>query len=121
MPFVLSLTVADDLAAVALSQARDAGLSVEEFVLKRLRQALLGTSAVPNARSRASWVAEALKRVAELPPGKEFQLQDLFSLDEWKSIPSLTVFGREFRKAVELNMATHVRKTAQNQAIYRVN
>ena len=114
----LALTLDADLAMAALEQAREAELELDAFVVEKLRQALVGSVAEPIGKGNEEWLKKAVERARALPAGHEFKLQDLFSKDEWKQIPSPTVFGREFRKEVEPALAIHVRKTPQNQAIY---
>ncbi|NMO15245.1 DUF1413 domain-containing protein [Pyxidicoccus fallax] len=114
----LALTLDADLAMAALEQAREAELDLDAFVVEKLRQVLVGAAAAPIGRGNEEWLTKAVERARAVPVGQEFKLQDLFSKDEWKQIPSPTVFGREFRKEVEPDLAIHVRKTPQNQAIY---
>ncbi|MDM0052017.1 DUF1413 domain-containing protein [Variovorax sp. J22R115] len=118
----VSISLEDDLAMMALAQARSEGLDIGEFVISAVRKALDGASASQGHASASPehWLDEAVQRAKRVAHAAEFKLQDLFSKDEWKNIPSPTVFGREFRKTAEQQgLATHVGKTPANQAIYK--
>lgn len=107
---------------MALAQARSEGLDIEQFVTSVVRKALDGASASQRKPSAPPehWLDEAVRRAKRVAPAAEFKLQDLFSKEEWKNIPSPTVFGRAFRKTAEQQgFATHVGKTPVNQAIYK--
>ncbi len=69
----------------------------------------------------SEWGAVAVKRALEKNPGEEFLLEDLFTDAEWKLIPSHSLFGREFKKALEENHPGEARldrKNTQNKAVY---
>ncbi len=118
----ISIALDDDLAMMALAQARSEGVNIEAFVTSALLKVLDGGSAVPGAPNVSSehWLDEAVQRAKRVSPGADFKLQDLFTKAEWKSIPSPTVFGRAFRKIAEQQgFADHIGKTPVNQAIYK--
>jgi hypothetical protein len=67
------------------------------------------------------WLTVAQARARARNPGDEFLLEDLFSDEEWELIPTHSVFGREFKKALEKSEpreARFERKTATNKAVY---
>lgn len=118
----VSLPLDADLAIAALVRARAEGMEFEAFILSTLRDALHERSTSPERLVRAPehWLDEAVQRAKCVEAPAEFKLQDLFTRDEWRGIPSPTVFGKAFRKISEQQgFACHVGKTPANQAIYK--
>jgi len=112
-------------------------LSIEEEVLQRLleralkyavpledqiNEILARATATPPPQQMdfSNALATAVGRAAERPSAEEFLLENLFSPEEWRLIPTPKVLGREFRKEVERQgIAVHTGRTASNKAIYR--
>lgn len=101
-----------------LVDARAQGVRLEDHIEKILGRVAKGHG--PATMTMEAALKLALERARQKrTSGARFSPQDLFDHAEWSRIPSRTVFGRKFRKAVEeAQVAKHVGKTAQNQAIY---
>lgn len=100
-----------------LTDAIAANVSLDEHIKQLLS---LEADASPSEKSRSTedMLSLAIERAKKMSPQTEFKLQQLFSTEEWTNV-SPTVFGRDFRKAVESQgIARHLGKDPQNKARY---
>ena len=117
----ITLEIQDGLLLKALASAVAKKLTLEEHVEEVLQEAEQEEGDDSQGFTDLdSAIAQALERAAALPKGKTFQLQDLFTDEEWSSIPTPKWFGRKFRPAVEkAGIAKFQTKTQTNKAIYQ--
>jgi hypothetical protein len=114
------ISVTESVLQHAIAEALANHRSLEEQICAAL-MSNSQTSVAESAAAKQDWLATALARTRAKSPGDEFMLEDLFTDDEWNSIPTHSVFGREFKKALEKNQpqeARFDRKTATNKAVY---
>ena len=116
---MLTLDINDGLLLKVLDFAKAKNISFEAY-LEELLEAEEGSDEPAGFTDLDSAIAQAIQRATALPAGKLFQLQDLFSSQEWTSVASPRWFGRKFRPAVEkAGVASFEQKTQTNKAIYR--
>ena len=98
------------------------GITIDAYANQLLKAALLGPHAPPTTTNIdiGELLNQAVARTKKLPIGREFNLEDLFSNDEWDALQSgeRKSFGRRFKKAVA-HLADHIGRTSGNKAIYK--
>ena len=118
----LSIDINDGLLLKALAAAVAKNITLEAHLEEVLLEAEETSDDPAGVTDLDSAIDQALARATALSSGKLFQLQDLFSSQEWSSVASPRWFGRKFRPAVEkAGVATFEDKTQTNKAIYRRN
>ena len=116
---IMTIEIPDALLMKALAAAAAKGISFEAHVEEVLLVADDEVDEAGGLTDLETALEMAVERAKKLPPGKEFQLQDLFSDAEWASVASPTWFGRKFRPAVEqAGIAKFKGKTQANKAVY---
>lgn len=122
----LFVEIDDALLLKVLLDSQERKVSLDTFINEALNAALGASTTLATHKpvKVEDIINSAIERARTKEPGSEFLLVDLCKEEEWEALSSggRKSLGKGFRKAVESMtppVATYVRRTSANKAVYQ--